>query len=62
MILFDLTAVTEKGRTAINEASLVRDDEITKRLEIIENGNYYYHYTNKCFKNYTSRVSNGSNK
>ena len=46
----------ENGRRNIIDAANIRKDEVYKRLQLETlDGNFKYHMTNKCYKNYTHK-------
>ena len=47
---------SDHGRTKIKEASEIRKDAISKRLERIGNQTYVYHLSNNCYKRYTNKT------
>ena len=44
---------TENGRQKIIEAAKLRKDNVSQRLDLEEAGNFCYHMTNDCYKQYT---------
>lgn len=51
----DKTMSTDNGRKRIREASDIRNDNVSKRLKLIEGDEFVYHMTNKCYKRYTMK-------
>ena len=46
---------TENGRENVRAASFHRDDKITRILNEIGDRTFYYHVSNRCYKNYTNK-------
>ena len=53
----DKTVSTENGRKRIREASDIRNDNVSKRLKLVEGDDFVYHMTNQCYKKYTMKPS-----
>ena len=47
---------TENGQQKIREAASKRNDEVSKRLTLIGDGDFVYHMTNTCYKGYTLKL------
>ena len=51
----DKTVSTDDGRKRIREASDIHNDNVSKRLKVIEGDEFVYHMTNECYKKYTMK-------
>lgn len=51
------TAVTssDTGRRQVIEAATIRDDDVLKRIQMLDDQPFVYHSTNKCYKTYTMK-------
>lgn len=47
---------TENGRKAIQEASKIRNDRITRIISTIGESIFSYHISNDCYKTYTNKT------
>lgn len=51
----DKTVSENKGRKLIREESEICNDNVSKRLKLVQGDDFVYHMTNQCYKKYTMK-------
>ena len=51
----DAVTSSEKGRMQVTDAAAIRNDDILKRINMLEGKPFVYHSTNSCYKTYTMK-------